>query len=212
MTVGGRPAPTRQNLLALERRLDHVGKGTGLLRRKREALVTELFKLARPAVAARASIAACSAKAYPALLAALSGEGAEGLAAVGWPGRDLRVEIRSGQVWGIAIAEILGRPPVRRTPQARGVPPGAVSGPVAEATEGFEELTDLLLDAANRETLLSHLGEALSRTSRQVNTLERRLQPAIEADLAAIRRTLDEREREEHVRLERLLRDRHGRR
>ena len=212
MTAGGRPAPTRQNLLALERRLDHVRKGTGLLRRKREALVAELFKLARPAIAARASIAACTARAYPALLAALSGEGSEGLGAIGWPGRDLQVEIRSGQVWGIAIVEILGRPAVRRTPQARGVPPGAVSGPVAEATEAFEELTDLLLDAANRETLLSHLGEALSRTSRQVNTLERRLQPALEADLAAIRRTLDEREREEHVRLERLLRDRHGRR
>jgi V/A-type H+-transporting ATPase subunit D len=208
--TAGRPAPTRQNLLALERRLDHVGKGTGLLRRKREALVAELFRLARPAVAARASIAACTTRAYPALLAALAGEGADGLAAVGWPGRDLRVGIRSGQVWGIAIAEILGHPPVRRTPQARGVPPGAVSGPVVEATEAFEELAELLLDAANRETLLSHLGEALSRTSRQVNTLERRLQPAIEADLAAIRRTLDEREREEHVRLERLLRDRQG--
>ena len=53
MNAAGRPAPTRQNLLALERRLEHVGKGTGLLRRKREALVAELFRLARPAVSAR---------------------------------------------------------------------------------------------------------------------------------------------------------------
>lgn len=208
MSARARPAPTRQNLLALERRLDHVGKGTGLLRRKREALVAELFRLARPAVAARTSIAACAARAYPALLAALADEGADGLAAVGRPGRDLRVEIRSGQVWGIAVAEILRHPSVRRTSHARGVPPGAVSGATSEATAAFEELTELLLEAANRETLLRHLGEALARTSRQVNTLERRLQPALASDLAAIRRTLDEREREEHVRLERLLRDR----
>ena len=66
----------------------------------------------------------------------------------------------------------------------------------------------MLLDAANREALLSHLGEALARTSRQVNTLERRLQPSLEADVGAIRRTLDEREREDHVRLERHARDR----
>jgi V/A-type H+/Na+-transporting ATPase subunit D len=208
VSAGGRPAPTRQNLLALERRLHHVAKGTALLRRKREALVAELFRLARPAVSARASIAACSEKAYPLLLAALSLEGAEGLMSVGRPGREVRVEMRSAQVWGIAVAEILGRPPIRRTPHARGVPPAAVSGATTEATTAFEELTELLLDAANRETLLGHLGEALARTSRQVNTLERRLQPALSADLVAVRRTLDEREREDHVRLERLMRSR----
>ena len=208
MSASGRPAATRQNLLALERRLEHVGKGTALLRRKREALVAELFKLARPAVAARASIAAAATKAYPALLASLAEEGAEALGALGWPKRTLGVEIRSAQVWGIAIAEILGRPTIRRTPHARGVPPGAVTGATAEATGAFEDLADLLLEAANREALLSRLGEALARTSRQVNTLERRLQPSLEGDLASIRSTLDEREREEHVRLERLLHDR----
>jgi V/A-type H+-transporting ATPase subunit D len=205
---GGRPAPTRQNLLALERRLQRVGKGTALLRRKREALVAELFRLARPAISARASITASSQRAYPLLVAALSLEGVDGLVSVGRPGRDLRVEMRSAQVWGIAVAEILGRPPIRRTPHARGVPPGAVSGATTEATAAFEELTELLLDAANREALLAHLSEALARTSRQVNTLERRLQPALTADLTAIRRTLDEREREDHVRLERLMRGR----
>ena len=208
MSASGRPAATRQNLLALERRLEHVGKGTALLRRKREALVAELFKLARPAVAARASIAAGAAKAYLALLGGLADEGAEALGAVGRPARDLGVEVRSAQVWGIAVAEILGRPMLRRTPHARGVPPGAVTGATTEATVAFEDLADLLLEAANREALLSHLGEALARTSRQVNTLERRLQPSLEAELASIRSILDEREREEHVRLERLLQDR----
>jgi vacuolar-type H+-ATPase subunit D/Vma8 len=85
-----------------------------------------------------------------------------------------------------------------------------VSGATTEATAAFEELTELLLDAANRETLLGHLGEALARTSRQVNTLERRLQPALTAHLVAIWRTLDEREREDHVRLERRMRRRPG--
>lgn len=60
MSPGTRPSPTRQNLLALERRLHHMAKGTALPRRKREALVAELFKLSRPPVSARASIAACS--------------------------------------------------------------------------------------------------------------------------------------------------------
>jgi vacuolar-type H+-ATPase subunit D/Vma8 len=86
-----------------------------------------------------------------------------------------------------------------------------VSGATTEATAAFEELTELLLNAANRETLLGHLGEALARTSRQVNTLERRLQPALNAHLVTIRRTLEEREREDHVRLERRMRQPLGR-
>jgi H(+)-transporting ATP synthase subunit D len=211
MSSRTRPAATRQNLLALQRRLDRVDKGTGLLRRKREALAAELFRLARPAASARASIAARAATAYPVLVGALAREGAPGLRALGWPGRDLKVAIRSTQVWGIAVAEILDRPPLRRTLQARGVAPPGVSASAEEAATAFEELAELLLDAANREALLRRLGEALARTSRQVNTLERRLGPALRADLGAIRRTLDEREREEHLRLERLLRARQGR-
>jgi vacuolar-type H+-ATPase subunit D/Vma8 len=187
-----------------------VDKGTGLLRRKREALAAELFRLARPAASARASIALRAASAYPILVKALAREGADGLRALGWPARDLRLEIRSNQVWGIPVAEILGRPTLLRTPHARGVDPGGVSASAVVATAAFEQLAELLLAAANREALLRRLGEALARTSRQVNTLERRLGPALRADLGAIRHALEEREREEHLRLERLLRARRG--
>lgn len=206
MSAGRGPAATRQNLLALQRRLERVGKGTALLRRKREALVAELFRLARPAASARVSIAERAATAYPALVGALAAEGLAGLRALGWPPRDLRIELRAGQVWGIAVSEILERPAVRRTHEARGVPPAGTSGAVSETATAFEELAELLLEAANREALLRRLGDALARTSRQVNTLERRLDPALRAQLGVIQRTLDEREREEHLRLSRLLR------
>jgi V/A-type H+-transporting ATPase subunit D len=208
MSPGRRSAPTRQNLLSLQRRLERVGKGTALLRRKREALVAELFRLARPAASARLSIGERAGRAYPALLRALAYDGPDGLRALGWPGRDFRVDIRSSQVWGIAVAEILGRPPMARTAEARGVPPASTSGAAVQATTAFEELAEALLEAANREALLRRLGDALARTSRQVNTLERRLQPSLLSDLTTIRQTLEEREREEHLRLERLLRSR----
>jgi V/A-type H+-transporting ATPase subunit D len=208
MTAGTRAAPTRQNLLACRHRLERVDKGADLLRRKREALVVELLRVARPAASARASIARRAGRAYPALLRALSREGLLGLHALGWPSRDYRVELRSGQVWGVPLAEILRRPPVMRTFEARGVPAVSTSGAAIEATVAFEELAEALLEAANRETLLRRLGEALATTSRQVNTLERRLGPALRADLTRIRQTLEEREREEHLRLERRLRSR----
>lgn len=204
MTSARGPAATRQALLLTSRRLDRVGRGIGLLRRKREALVAELFRLARPATALRQEIDRRAEAAWPALLDALATDGESGLRALAWPSREIGAEIRAGRVWGMPVAEILERSPTRRTLAARGTPPGAASGAAIGAATAFEEFVEALLAAADREALLRRVGEALARTSRQVNTLERRVGPSLEASVRTIRRVLDEREREEHVRLERI--------
>jgi H(+)-transporting ATP synthase subunit D len=192
------------NLLRTARRLGQVTRGVGLLRRKREALVTELFRLARPAADARAQIADVTARAYPLLLASLGIHGHTGLRALAWPRRDLRVEIEPGSTWGIIVSRISKRPPLARTLAARATSPG-FTGPAASATAAeFERLADLLLEAAPREMLIRRLGEALAQTSRQVNTLERRLAPALRVSVTHMRRALDEREREERLRLKHL--------
>lgn len=204
----GRVAATRLNLLRVSRRLERVGKGVAVLRRKREALVSELFKLARPAADARASIGQQARTAYPALLEALAIHGREGLRVLGWPARELTVSISGRSLWGIAVAVIGDRPTVRRTLGARGTAPGAAGPAAARAAAEFEALTELLLEAAPQEMLIRRLGEALAQTSRQVNTLERRLTPGLEGQLTTVRRALDEREREEHLRLKHLRRRR----
>ena len=204
-------AATRLNLLNTQRRLEQLGRGRDLLRRKREALVSELFRLARPAADARALIAECTAHAYPALLEVLGAEGQAGLRPLGWPSRELRVGIRPAVVWGIAVSDILERPTVRRSLGARGYAPGGIAGPAVAATDRFEQVTELLLDAAPQELLLQRLGQALAQTSRQVNTIERRVAPALRRDRDRIRSVLEEREREEHVRLARLKRRKHQR-
>jgi V/A-type H+-transporting ATPase subunit D len=203
-----RGAGTRQALLRERRRLDRVSRGIGLLRRKREALVAELFRIARPAASLRLAIDARARRAYPTLLAALGLEGATGIRAIGWPGRAIDVELRTNQVWGVAVAELLRHTPLRRAPGARGVPAAAVGTATAQAADEFEDLGELLLQAANREMLLRRLGDAVARTSRQVNTLERRISPDLERSITGIRRALDEREREEHLRLQHLRRPR----
>jgi V/A-type H+-transporting ATPase subunit D len=200
-------APTRSNLLAGQRRLERVSKGAELLRRKREALVVEIVRLARPAADARALIAEKALLAYPMLLRALGVEGYAGLRAIAWPLREVALEIRPAQVWGIPLAEIVSRPPLRRTLEARGTAANAIGTAAGCATE-FETLSELLLDAAPRELLLQRLGFALTRTSRQVNTLEHRVAPALRREVVQARRALEEREREEHTRLGWLMRGR----
>jgi hypothetical protein len=83
--------------LNTQRRLQQLGRGRDLLRHKREALVSELFRLARPAADARALIAQAAARAYPSLLDVLGEEGYDGVRALGWPTRSF--ESASGRAW-----------------------------------------------------------------------------------------------------------------
>ncbi|NJD62206.1 MAG: V-type ATP synthase subunit D [Deltaproteobacteria bacterium] len=197
-------ALTRLNLLRAVRRLVRIEKGVELLRRKREALVTEFFRAARPAAGARAVIAEQARRAYPALLRALALHGVSGVRAMGWPPRDIAVDLRTAEIWGIPVSELTASPVLRRTMGARATAPGLTGPAAAEAAAEFEVFAGLLLEAAPRELELRRLGEALALTSRQVNTLEQRLLPQVRAQIAFTRRALEEREREEHMRLRRL--------
>jgi V/A-type H+-transporting ATPase subunit D len=199
---------TRMQLLRTRRRLERVERGTALLRRKREALVTSLFALARPAADARVRIAERSRTAYPALLAALGLHGRAGLKTMSWPARVIEVDLEPGTTWGVVMTTITGQPKIRRSVAARGTAP-ALSGPAAgSAAAAFEELSELLLDAAPREMLIRRLGAALAQTSRQVHTLERRLAPSLENDMSRIQAALDERERDAMVQMRHLMRRR----
>jgi V/A-type H+-transporting ATPase subunit D len=202
--VSVRLAATRSHLLRSRRRLERVGRGIALLTRKRRALAAELFRVAAPAIEARSRVISSAASAYPALVAAMAARGGSELEALGWPARRLEVEISTRETWGIATGMVQRLTPVRRTYLTRGQAPG-LTGPAAGlATGEFETMIELLLDSASTELLLRRLAEELRRTSRQVNGLERRVAPALAAQVRRLRAVLEEREREDHIRLKHL--------
>ncbi|HXY31170.1 MAG TPA: V-type ATP synthase subunit D [Gemmatimonadaceae bacterium] len=201
-------APTRMNLLRARRELTRVAKGAHLIRRKREALVVELFRLARPAIDVRARIGVAMDAAGLALADALAAHGGTGLGAMSLPTRDLVVKLRPAVVWGIAVTDVEGHTPVGRTVDARGLAP-AITGPAAsETAERFEALAEMLIEAAPREQRVRRLGQALAETTRRLRTLEQRIAPRLESQISAVRDALEEREREEQLRLRHVQRER----
>jgi V/A-type H+-transporting ATPase subunit D len=189
------------NLLRARRELTRVSKGVALTRRKREALVAELFKLARPAVDVRARLVLAVTRATSALADALAEQGAAGLAAISWPIHEPVIELRPAQIWGLAVSDVVSRTPIARTLSARALAPGAIGIAVATAASRFEELADLLVEAAPREQRVRRLSEAVAETTRRLRTLEQRVAPRLSAQIDSVRRQLEEREREEHMRL-----------
>ncbi|GMU58300.1 MAG: hypothetical protein AMXMBFR34_00630 [Myxococcaceae bacterium] len=205
MTTGPRASATRSSLVRFRRRLEQVKKGAALLKRKRESLVEELFKRARPAVTTREAIEQQARAAWRSYWAALSVHGADALTPLGWPTRQVSVELERFELWGLKAVSLSKKPQVVRSIAARGVLPGSDGAPAQVAAHDFEVLVEALLDAAPQEHVMRRLGQALARTTRLVNTLEQRVAVKLAKDLSTIRRTLEEREREEHLRLKRLI-------
>jgi vacuolar-type H+-ATPase subunit D/Vma8 len=136
---------------------------------------------------------------------ALATRGPDELEALGLPGRTVPIEVRARSVWGVEVPTLGPPPPIARTLAIRDQDAASPGPAVEAAASSFERLIELLLEAAPRELALEQLGAELVRTTRQVNRLEQRVGPGLVSQHTAIRRTLDEREREDHVRLRLLL-------
>lgn len=199
-----RLAATRLDLLRARRELQRVRHGASLVRRKREALVAELFRSARPALDVRERIARSLLGAAQALVDALAENGEAGLRATAWPSRDVALELRPAVVWGIPVSDVTWREPLQRTLDARGTDPALTGASAASAARQFEELTELLVEAAPREQRVRRLGDAVHRATRQLRSLEQRVAPRLERQILQVRRQLDEREREDRTRLKRF--------
>jgi len=201
---GERLPATRLDLLRARRELRRVRHGAALVRRKREALVAELFRAARPALDLRDRITRATTDAARTLLEALAEHGRSGLAAMAHPARAVEVSLKPAVVWGIPVSDVVDRDPVSRSLDARGTVPAMTGPAAARAAACFERLTDLLVEAAPREQRVRRLGDAVARTSRQMRTLEQRVAPRLEGQITKVRRQLEEREREDRIRLKRF--------
>jgi V/A-type H+-transporting ATPase subunit D len=181
-----------------------AGKGAVLLRSKREALANDLFRLSPVLLARREQLEGSLRRAARALTLARALDGEEALLSLALAGgREIPVEIERRKVWGVPSPKVVG-PRLQRSPDARGAPPYGVSLGAAATARAHEEVLEILLDISSEEIRLKRLGEAINKTSRRINALERFLIPRLEAEMARIGLALEEREREDLSRLKRF--------
>ncbi len=199
-----RSPTTRMGLLEVRGRRDVAGKGARLLRAKREVLAGEIWRMMKDVLEGRERLDEALREAVKALALSksLDGQGAlESLADVA--SRDVPVQVEVRRVWGVPTPSV-GSPPLVRTPDARGSALTSWGPSGVEAARRHEEALDVLLRIASREIHLARLGEEIQETSRRINALEQLLLPALGAEAARIEAALDERDREDAVRLKRL--------
>jgi V/A-type H+-transporting ATPase subunit D len=191
-------------LLEARARLGVATKGARLLRSKREVLAGEFFRLMHEVMQGRERLDAALLEAGRALAVASAREGRAALESLGAAGeREIPVEVTHRRVWGVPVPR-LEAPRLVRPALARGASPGGTSLSAQEAARRHEEALEVLLSIASRELHLRRLGEEIQDTSRRINALEQLLVPRLVHEAARVEAALEERAREDGVRLKRF--------
>jgi V/A-type H+-transporting ATPase subunit D len=206
-----RSPTTRMGLLEVRSHHDVAEKGARLLRAKREVLAGELFRMVRDVLEGRAKLDTVLREAVRALGLARALDGDDALESLSTAaGREIPLQVTMRRVWGVPTPSITA-PLLQRPADGRGTSPTGWGATAAEAARLHEEGLEVLLRIASRELHMARLGEEIQATSRRINALEQLLLPALFGEAGRIEGALEERDREDAVRLKRF-RTKHGRR
>ena len=194
---------TRINLLFLKAHLQILQNGAGLLRSKREALMKDFFRYVEECLQLRAILNSNlrNAARNLQLVRAFSGDALYSMAYASK--RDVSIDIRVKNIWGINIPEI-DKKALVRSMDARDMSPVGEGALSMETAKDFEKAVDAVVAMASSEIRLKRLGEEIKADTRRINALEELVMPSIRYNIKAIERVLEEREREDIYRLKRF--------
>ena len=195
-------APTRSNLLQRRDQLKLAVRGADLLKRKRDALIGEFFKLVKVALEARRELTKVSQEAYLSLFLANAWDGPEAVKSLSLAESSaLEVDITVQNLFGVKVPQV--QPPKFEAGELPFSPVEAGARTLDAAAE-FRALTEAIIKVAATETRLRRIGEEIKKTSRRVNALEQLVIPNIGRQIKDIRSVLDQRALEEVTVLKRI--------
>ena len=188
--------PTKGNLMAAKRSRTLAQTGYELMDRKRNILVREMMTLLDDASAVQKEIDEVFRSAYAALARAnielgLCDRIAEGVEP------DDSLDIRWRSVMGVELPHIPGRSPAPRPDYGF-----AYTSPAFDlAYIEFARVKDLVRKLAEIETSIYRLAEAIKKSQKRANALKNIVIPNFDSTIRIITEALEEKEREEFVRL-----------
>ena len=194
-------APTRSNLLQRRDQLRLAIRGADLLKRKRDALISEFFDLVKVSLQARRQLGATSKEAYFSLFLAKAWDGPEAVESLSLAQQgELEIDIKIQNLFGVKVPEV--QPP--EFSDELPFSPVNTGAKTLDAAAEFKRLTEALVQVAATETRLRRIGEEIKKTSRRVNALEQLVIPGINGQIKDIRSVLDQRALEEVTVLKRI--------
>ena len=191
-------APTKSNLNAAKRSRTLASMGYELMDRKRNILIRELMALIDDARELQDRIDATFSEAYASMrMAEISMGGSARLAADSVPIDD-GFSLRSKSVMGVELPYVADK-----CSEPDGPPYGLAftSSDLDDAYFKFREVKALICELAQTENSIYRLAYAIKKAQKRANALKNIVIPGLEDEIFRISDALEEKEREEFVRL-----------
>ncbi len=197
-------SPNRMNLLNLRARIASAVMGAGLLEDKRSALVRELVSIFKDVVAGRETLREMMQGAAAGLVHALGIEGREGVVSASFAAkREVSIDVTRRDVWGVRFSGINYKTMLRPL-DARGYAFMTVSSSVDKTAKEFESVMEEILNTASVESHLRRIGDEVKKTARKINAINEVVIPKCREQLKYVVRSMEEREREDILRLKKF--------
>ena len=191
-------APTKGNLNAAKRSRALADNGYELMDRKRNILIREIMELMDEAEDLQERIDSTVSEAYASMrLAEISMGGSAQSGANAVPIDD-SFSIRFRSVMGVEL------PVVSAEPEEPSGPPYGLaftSSDLDDAYFKFAEVKELIRELAETENCIYRLAYAIKKAQKRANALQNIVIPGLDSEIARISDALEEKEREEFVRL-----------
>ncbi len=191
-------APTKGNLNAAKRSRALADNGYELMDRKRNILIREIMELMDEAEDLQERIDSTFSEAYASMrLAEISMGGSAQSGANAVPIDD-SFSIRFRSVMGVEL------PVVSAEPEEPSGPPYGLaftSSDLDDAYFKFAEVKELIRELAEAENCIYRLAYAIKKAQKRANALQNIVIPGLDSEIARISDALEEKEREEFVRL-----------
>ncbi len=192
------------NFLEKKAQIGLASDGVELLKNKRDALVKEFFSVVKDFFSSRELLETATGKAAQSLSLARGLDGKAMLYSASLATTHAQsIEVKRQNIWGIRINKIESKP-FSKASLARGYSLLTTSQRIERTAQDFEEVMNLIMKMAVHETMVKKIGEEIKKTTRRVNALEQIVIPSLQNQTKYIESTLEEREREDLLRLKHL--------
>lgn len=195
--------PTRSELLKIKKQIVLAKSGHKLLKKKRDGLILEFFKLYKKAKPLRNELFEVYKEAVEKLNIARvlrSDLSLKSIALAIKSSSELVIQQRN--VMGVSVLNI-EPPQIRKRLLERGF--GTFNSiAVAESSDSYEKVLEKIIEIAEYETSLKNMLIEIDKTKRRVNALEFKTIPELEVQRAFITLRLEEMERENIFRMKRI--------
>lgn len=191
-------APTKGNLNAAKRSRALADNGYELMDRKRNILIREIMDLIDEAESLQQRIDSTFSEAYASMRLAEISMGGSAESGANVVPIDNSFSIRFRSVMGVEL------PVVNAEPEEPSGPPYGLaftSSDLDDAYFKFAEVKDLIRELAETENCIYRLAYAIKKAQKRANALQNIVIPGLNAEISRISDALEEKEREEFVRL-----------